>query len=306
MNNILSKAIKFYSKNKRKIDPHITILGLYLTTKFLFRRAKAIISTLSLQQVDIANRYGKGSYALITGGAGGIGREFALDLARKGFNLIIVDFNQASLDSIQQEIKSIKSELMVKTLLIDFAKGDNLEFYKKFQQEISKLDISILINNVGTTKGSFGIFNRLPIKNIMEGFYINFVDQIMVTQAVINQISATSYQPIPFFFGYGSSKVGMASFFDALSLELRNHKNIDILTLKPYYVSTAMIKHKKGVLIILVQSTWKYVGRTNEITPNCIYQIQVYFESSLPSFIRNFMISMSHKKGAEDVTKRQE
>lgn len=43
--------------------------------------------------MDIANRYGKGSYALITGGAGGIGREFALDLARKGFNLIIVDFN---------------------------------------------------------------------------------------------------------------------------------------------------------------------------------------------------------------------
>ena len=48
MNNIFSKAIKFYSKNKQKIDPHLAILGLYLTTKFLFRRAKAIISTLSL------------------------------------------------------------------------------------------------------------------------------------------------------------------------------------------------------------------------------------------------------------------
>ncbi|CAD8092571.1 unnamed protein product [Paramecium sonneborni] len=324
MNNILSRSIKFYSRNKRKIDPHLTILGLYLTTKFLFRRAKAIISTLSLQQVDIANRYGKGSYALITGGAGGIGREFALDLARKGFNLIIVDFNQASLDSIQQEIKSIKSDLMVKTLLIDFAQGDNPEFYKKFQQEISKLDISILINNVGTSKGQFGIFNRLPMKNIIEGFNINFVAQIMVTQAVINQMilrnkyqslilnlsSASAYYPYPFFFGYGASKIGIANFFDALSLELRNHKNIDILTLKPYYVSTAMINHQKGAFIIqpqkLVQSTWKYVGRTNEITPNCIHQIQLYLESLLPIFLRNFMSRMSHEKGAEAVTQIQE
>lgn len=43
MNNILDRALKFYSRNKRKIDPHLAILGLYLTSKFLFRRAKAII-----------------------------------------------------------------------------------------------------------------------------------------------------------------------------------------------------------------------------------------------------------------------
>ncbi|CAD8186168.1 unnamed protein product [Paramecium octaurelia] len=324
MNNILGRALKFYSRNKRRIDPHLAILGLYLTTKFLVRRAKAIISTLSLQQVDIANRYGKGSYALITGGAGGIGREFALDLARKGFNLIIVDFNQAGLDSIQQEIKQIKNDLMVKTLLLDFSKGDNAEFFKKFQQEISKLDISILINNVGTNRGCFGIFDRLPMKNIIEGFNINFVAPIMVTQAVINQMllrnkyqslilnlsSASSYYPFPYFFGYGSSKVGMASFFDALALELRNNKNIDILTLKPYYVSTAMIGHQKGLFIIspqkLVQSTWKYVGRTNEITPNCVHQFKIYLESSLPIFLRNFKTMMSHKKGAEAVTQSQE
>ncbi|CAD8079158.1 unnamed protein product [Paramecium primaurelia] len=324
MNNIINRALKFYSRNKRRIDPHLVILGLYLTTKFIFRRTKAIISTLSLQQVDIANRYGKGSYALITGGAGGIGREFALDLARKGFNLIIVDFNQAGLDSIQQEIKQIKSDLMVKTILIDFSQGDNADFYKKFQQEISKLDISILINNVGTNKGSFGIFDRLPMKNIIEGFNINFVAPIMVTQAVINQMllrnkyqslilnlsSASSYHPFPYFFGYGSSKVGMANFFDALALELRNHKNIDILTLKPYYVSTAMIRHRKGLFIVepqkLVQSTWKYVGRTNEITPNCIHQFKIYLENSLPTFLRNFEIMISHKDAAEAVTQRQE
>lgn len=43
----------------------------------------------------------------------------------------------------------------------------------------------------------------------------------------------------------------------------RKIKNIDILTLKPYYVSTALINFRKGLFIIepeeLVQSTWTYV-----------------------------------------------
>lgn len=47
--NILNNGIKFYSKYKRKIDPHLTFLGAYLTTKFLFRRAKAILTPFLLK-----------------------------------------------------------------------------------------------------------------------------------------------------------------------------------------------------------------------------------------------------------------
>lgn len=47
--NILNKGINFYTKNKRKIDPHLTFLGAYLTTKFLIRRARAILSTLTMK-----------------------------------------------------------------------------------------------------------------------------------------------------------------------------------------------------------------------------------------------------------------
>lgn len=42
----------------------------------------------------------------------------------------------------------------------------------------------------------------------------------------------------------------MANFFDALSLELRGNKNIDILTVTPLYISTAMIEYEKGFFII--------------------------------------------------------
>ncbi|CAD8076967.1 unnamed protein product [Paramecium primaurelia] len=305
MITILNKAVNFYTKNKRRIDPHITFLGLYLTTKFLFKKTKHILSTLMLQQVDIINKYGKGSYALITGGAGGIGKEFAIDLAKKGFNLIIVDFNQVNLESVQQEILKINNNLMVKTILLDFSQGNNPDFFKKFQQEISNLDISILINNVGTIKGATGIFDRQPLQNIIEGFNINFVTAIMLTHAVINQMnlrdkyqsliinlsSASSNFPLPHYFGYGASKNGMANFFDALALENKDNKKVDILTIKPYFVSTALINYRKGLFIIspqqLVQQTWKYVGRTTEAIPNISHQLQYYFDSSIPIWLLN-------------------
>ena len=84
---------------------------------------------------------------------------------------------------------------------------------------------------------------------------------------------------LAYFFGYGATKVSsmvnqiaLYNFFDALSNELKNHKNVDILTLKPFYVSTAMIDHRKGLFIItpqqLVQEAWKYAGRAKEATPH--------------------------------------
>lgn len=42
----------------------------------------------------------------------------------------------------------------------------------------------------------------------------------------------------------------MASFFDALALENKDNKKIDILTIKPYFVSTAFINYRKGLFII--------------------------------------------------------
>lgn len=52
---------------------------------------------------------------------------------------------------------------------------------------------------------------------------------------------------------------------DTLNLEFKDRKikNVDVLTIKPYYVSTALINFKKGFFIIepeeLVKSTWTYV-----------------------------------------------
>lgn len=47
------------------------------------------------EKIDLDKFYG--SYAIITGGANGIGRAFAFDLAKKGINLIILDVDEEAL-----------------------------------------------------------------------------------------------------------------------------------------------------------------------------------------------------------------
>jgi 17beta-estradiol 17-dehydrogenase / very-long-chain 3-oxoacyl-CoA reductase len=48
----------------------------------------------------------RGTWALITGASDGIGKEFALSLAAKGYNLILVSRTQSKLDSLSADITS--------------------------------------------------------------------------------------------------------------------------------------------------------------------------------------------------------
>jgi len=49
--------------------------------------------------------YGKGEWAVITGASEGIGREYALQLAKAGFNLVLVSRTTANLERVATEAK---------------------------------------------------------------------------------------------------------------------------------------------------------------------------------------------------------
>ncbi|KAL3893842.1 MAG: hypothetical protein SGCHY_005609, partial [Lobulomycetales sp.] len=44
------------------------------------------------------------AYAVVTGASEGIGREFSLQLAKKGFNLVILSRTKAKLDALKKEL----------------------------------------------------------------------------------------------------------------------------------------------------------------------------------------------------------
>ena len=50
---------------------------------------------------------GKGAWAIVTGASEGIGREFALQLAKKGFNVLVMARSKDKLDSLCTEIGAL-------------------------------------------------------------------------------------------------------------------------------------------------------------------------------------------------------
>lgn len=87
----------------------------------------------------------KNTYALITGSSSGIGLEMAKEIAKKGYNLILVSIETERLAELKSELAQefgVKVEVLSCNLARKEAAREVYEFCKSF-------DIEILINNAG-------------------------------------------------------------------------------------------------------------------------------------------------------------
>lgn len=68
-------------------------------------------------------RYGKDSWAVVTGASDGIGKATCFELARRGFNIVLVSRSLSKLNQVAEEIredtKKAGSEVSTRVLAID-------------------------------------------------------------------------------------------------------------------------------------------------------------------------------------------
>jgi hypothetical protein len=89
--------------------------------------------------------------ALVTGASGGLGADFARQLAARGANLILVARREAQLQAVAQEIKTTY-RVSAQTIAMDLSLADAPEvLYEQLQQQGTYVDV--LVNNAG-----FGIY----------------------------------------------------------------------------------------------------------------------------------------------------
>jgi 3-oxoacyl-[acyl-carrier protein] reductase len=99
----------------------------------------------------------KNKTALITGGATGIGKAVALNLAREGAN-IVINYSK-SLKEAKETLEEI-NQCGVKGLILQGDVSDNKQVVRMFQQIIDHFGrIDILVNNAGTT-------NFVPLEDL--------------------------------------------------------------------------------------------------------------------------------------------
>jgi short-subunit dehydrogenase len=93
--------------------------------------------------------YGDG-WAVITGASDGLGKQYAIELAKSGFKIVLLGRNRAKLDAVAQFITS-KYGVEVRTIVFDFSCLYSVLAAQELEAKLDQIDgeISILINNVG-------------------------------------------------------------------------------------------------------------------------------------------------------------
>jgi uncharacterized protein len=186
-----------------------------------------------------------GNIAMITGASGGLGEEFAIQLAEQGLDLILVARSKDKLENLSNTLKS-KYGVKVWVKIADLSdSSDTQKLIDEVKKE--KLDISLLINNAGF--GSFGFFHDLDGKNEAKMIDVNIKSPVMLTSAFLPKMvqnkkgaivflgSVGSYQPTPFFSNYSATKAWNLMFAESLWAEVRK-EGVDVICLSPGYTRT--------------------------------------------------------------------
>ena len=71
----------------------------------------------------------KNKWALVTGGANGIGEQISIDLAKNGVNLLITSRDQKNLKKIEMKIKKYKVKFI--PIKLDFLNNDWMKNLKQ-------------------------------------------------------------------------------------------------------------------------------------------------------------------------------
>lgn len=93
-------------------------------------------------------------FALISGASSGIGEATAMDLAQRGYHLLLLARRTDRLKQVQERLKEANPHLQIITGKVDVQKPAQIDaFFKKHKSMISG-HIEILVNNAGLAKGT--------------------------------------------------------------------------------------------------------------------------------------------------------
>ncbi|THH16063.1 hypothetical protein EW146_g4525 [Bondarzewia mesenterica] len=238
-------------------------LGALTLSYFVLSFGSVIFRTFILPGKPLTKFGAKqGAWAVVTGASDGIGREFALQLAKSGFNVFLAARNPEKLASVASEIRGVQTQ----TFTIDFAHADD-SAYQHLANTLSKLDIGVLVNNVGKSHEMPVDFVDTPADEIHDILAININATLRVTSLVspgmvsrhrgliLNIGSFGGAAPAPMLATYGASKAFLAAFSDALAAELAP-KGITVEHANTYFVVSSMSKIRRPSLLIPLSSSY--------------------------------------------------
>ena len=191
----------------------------------------------------------KNKLVLITGASSGIGKEAALQFAKKGANLILVARNKDKLKQTANDLKKFNVSILV--FQCDVSKKSDVE--KMAKEILEKHDsIDILVNNAGFA--IYGPVSKLSIEEIESQMATNYFGMIYCIKNflpsmtkkksghIVNVASVAASMGLPGIASYCASKFAMLGFSEGLKHELKG-TGVGITVVSPIMVRTNFFDH---------------------------------------------------------------
>ncbi|XP_073403179.1 very-long-chain 3-oxoacyl-CoA reductase-B-like [Dendrobates tinctorius] len=291
----------------------------YLVTKQLWIVLKGFrVHFLSRVWRTDLKKYG--GWAVVTGATDGIGKSYAEELAKRGFDVVLISRTLEKLKNVAKGIEE-KTRRKTKVIQLDFTGGP--EIYPRVEKELKDLDIGILVNNVGMTIGPQAtVFLDVPdlSQKVTDVMNCNMTSAVQMTAIVlpkmvqrrkgliINVSSQVGAHPCPLTNIYSATKAFLDYFSRSLYIEYKS-KGIMVQSVLPMFVSTNMTQNLPSNLLIktapdFVREALNTVGYTHRTNGCLSHSIQGYIINNIIS--DTLMASKLMEKIAKSVGKSME
>jgi len=182
--------------------------------------------------------------AIITGAAGCIGSEFVKLMLLEGLDEIwAIDKNEERL----AELKTVYGDKLV-TMALDLTDFAELRTIGVLLQDTKPL-VAYLINCAGLAR--FGSYDTFHAEEIQKTIAVNCTAMAVMSSMcipymkegcrIVNLVSASSFQPLPYLNLYASSKAFARNYSRALNWELKRAKGITVTAVCPGWADTDML-----------------------------------------------------------------
>ncbi|KAM3927516.1 17-beta-hydroxysteroid dehydrogenase type 3-like [Leptodactylus fuscus] len=288
-----------------------TLLGILTAAYIVIRqtwRAVRGLRTHVLSQWWRTDLTKYGRWAVVTGATDGIGKAYALELAKRGLDIVLISRTLEKLKRVAAEIEKASGR-KIKYIQADFTNGSNI--YHTIQEELKGLEIGVLVNNVGMKLSDLPVkFLDTPnLEKMVESIInCNIMSAVQMTRIVLSQMvqrkkglvinisSEAGRRPLPMALMYSASKVFVDYFSRGLDLEYKS-KGITVQCVMPMFVSTEMTYNMNTNVFVKsadafaceALNTVEYTERTS----GCLsHTIQSYASSLLPDFLFYFILGL--------------
>lgn len=172
-----------------------------------------------------------GTYAVVTGASSGIGKAIGEELAKRGYNLVLVSKNKELLESVHREFASTFPDRTIIHLAANLENENEVHAVADKCIEL-QLDISILVNCAGFAVWS--AFGKGSLEAQLAVINVNVISPLILLHKllpvlkkyskgyVLNVSSTTIFQPTPFLSVYAGSKKFIKYFTDCVRAESKD------------------------------------------------------------------------------------